>query len=89
MTPATRSRPTGSRGADVPTTTVLFADTSDDVGPVGAKSMSESPYNPVAPALANAVRDATGVRFHRLPMARDRVWLAWTGHQHGEQEDHA
>ncbi|TXR52713.1 molybdopterin-dependent oxidoreductase [Quadrisphaera setariae] len=75
--------------ADVPTTTVLFADTSDDVGPVGAKSMSESPYNPVAPALANAVRDATGVRFHRLPMARDRVWLAWTGHQHGEQEDHA
>ncbi|TNM61545.1 aldehyde oxidase [Streptomyces sp. NP160] len=63
--------------ADVPTTEVLFADTSDTVGPVGAKSMSESPYNPVAPALANAVRDATGVRFHRLPMARDAVWLAW------------
>ncbi|PWJ52909.1 CO or xanthine dehydrogenase, Mo-binding subunit [Quadrisphaera granulorum] len=65
--------------ADVPPTTVLFADTSDAVGPMGAKSMSESPYNPVAPALANAVRDATGVRFHRLPMARDTVWLAWQG----------
>jgi CO/xanthine dehydrogenase Mo-binding subunit len=38
--------------------------------------MSESPFNPVAPALANAVRDATGVRFTDLPLRRDRVWLA-------------
>lgn len=36
--------------------------------------MSESPDNPVAPALANAVRDAVGVRPHRLPMTRDRNW---------------
>jgi hypothetical protein len=36
--------------------------------------MSESPFNPVAPALANAIRDATGVRFTRLPLRRDRVW---------------
>ncbi|SEC53404.1 hypothetical protein SAMN05216532_1662 [Streptomyces sp. 2231.1] len=41
-----------------------------------AKSMSESPFNPVAPALANALRDATGVRFTELPLTRDRVWLA-------------
>ena len=34
--------------ADIPTTEVYFADTSDDLGPFGAKSMSESPYNPVA-----------------------------------------
>ncbi|MBW0118099.1 molybdopterin-dependent oxidoreductase, partial [Pseudonocardia abyssalis] len=39
--------------ADVPRTEVLFADTSDEHGPFGAKSMSEAPYNPVAPALAN------------------------------------
>jgi hypothetical protein len=32
-----------------------FADTYDDLGPRSAKSMSESPYNPVAPALANAI----------------------------------
>ncbi|MGQ7296263.1 molybdopterin-dependent oxidoreductase [Quadrisphaera sp. KR29] len=75
--------------ADVPTTEVLFAQTSDSLGPMGAKSMSESPYNPVAPALANAVRDATGVRFHRLPMARDRVWLAWKGEHHDEQGEQA
>ena len=36
--------------------------------------MSEAPYNPVAPALANAVRDALGVRPHELPMSRDRLW---------------
>lgn len=61
--------------ADVPRTTVLFAQTSDTTGPLGAKSMSESPFNPVAPALANAVRDATGVRFRSTPLTRDRVFL--------------
>lgn len=60
--------------ADVPVTEVLFADTYDPLGPLGAKSMSEAPYNPVAPALANAVRDAIGVRPYELPMSRDRVW---------------
>jgi len=35
--------------------------------------MSEAPYNPVAPALANAVRDAIGVRPYELPMSNDRI----------------
>lgn len=65
--------------ADVPVTEVIFADTADTVGPFGAKSMSEAPYNPVAPALANAVRDAVGVRPHHLPMSRDRVWRMLQG----------
>jgi len=60
--------------ADVPRTQVLFAETYDTLGPFGAKSMSESPYNPVGAALANAVRDATGVRFHALPLKPDRVF---------------
>ncbi|MFJ2640177.1 molybdopterin-dependent oxidoreductase [Streptomyces sp. NPDC087511] len=62
--------------ADVPRTEVHFMETADAIGPLGAKSMSESPFNPVAPAFANALRDATGVRFARLPLTRDRVWLA-------------
>jgi len=62
--------------ADVPRSEVYFARTSDSLGPLGAKSMSESPYNPVAPALANALRDATGLRFPSLPLARDRISLA-------------
>ncbi|MCU1423129.1 MAG: aldehyde oxidase, partial [Microbacteriaceae bacterium] len=60
--------------ADIPVTEVLFADTYDELGPLGAKSMSEAPYNPVAPALANAIRDALGRRPHELPMSRDRIW---------------
>ncbi|MGW3286669.1 molybdopterin-dependent oxidoreductase [Streptomyces sp. NPDC001002] len=61
--------------ADVPRTEVHFMETADTIGPLGAKSMSESPFNPVAPAFANALRDATGVRFTELPLTRDRVWL--------------
>ena len=60
--------------ADLPVTEVYFADTVDSLGPMGAKSMSEAPYNPVAPALANAIRDAIGVRPTELPMSRDRLW---------------
>jgi CO/xanthine dehydrogenase Mo-binding subunit len=61
--------------ADLPGTEVYFAATSDPLGPLGAKPMSEAPFNPVAPALANALRDATGVRFTDLPLRRDRIWL--------------
>jgi CO/xanthine dehydrogenase Mo-binding subunit len=62
--------------ADVPNTEVYFADTYDVIGPLGAKSMSESPYNPVAPALESAIRDAIGVRVYELPMNPPRVWHA-------------
>ncbi|OYN78930.1 molybdopterin-dependent oxidoreductase [Mycolicibacterium sphagni] len=65
--------------ADLPVTDVLFADTYDELGPLGAKSMSESPYNPVAPALANAIADACGARLHELPMTPSRVWRAIAG----------
>lgn len=61
--------------ADVPRSEVYFADTNDKLGPLGAKSMSESPFNPVAPALANAIRNATGIRFGELPVRRDRLYL--------------
>ncbi len=62
--------------ADVPRTEVHFASlTYDPFGPHGAKPMSELPFNPVAPALANAVRDATGVRYTALPLRRDVVYM--------------
>ena len=60
--------------ADVPRSEVYFAKTSDTTGPRGAKSMSESPFNPVAPALANAIRDATGHRPTATPFTRDRLF---------------
>jgi putative selenate reductase molybdopterin-binding subunit len=60
--------------ADIPRTEVFFADTTDSLGPMGAKSMSESPYNPVAAALGNALADATGIRFTAVPFKPDQLW---------------
>jgi putative selenate reductase molybdopterin-binding subunit len=61
---------------DVPRTEVLFADTFDSTGPFGAKSMSESPYNPVSAAMGNALADATGIRFCQTPFKPDRIFRA-------------
>jgi CO/xanthine dehydrogenase Mo-binding subunit len=36
--------------------------------------MGECPINPVAPALANALEDATGVRFREMPFTPDRIF---------------
>jgi CO/xanthine dehydrogenase Mo-binding subunit len=69
--------------ADVPRTEVHFTETSDAIGPLGAKSMSESPFNPVPPAFANALRDATGIRFTEAPFLRDKVWQAISEHRAG------
>jgi len=60
--------------ADVPASVVLFADTFDKIGPLGAKSQGECAINPVAPAIANALRDATGIRFTDLPFTPDRIY---------------
>ena len=64
---------------DVPATEVLFADTHDRMGPSGAKPMSESPFTPVAAALGNAIRNATGVRLHATPFAADRIFALLEG----------
>jgi CO/xanthine dehydrogenase Mo-binding subunit/aerobic-type carbon monoxide dehydrogenase small subunit (CoxS/CutS family) len=61
---------------DVPRTEVLFADTTDSIGPMGAKSMSESPYNPINAAMGNALFDATGIRFCATPFKPDRIFRA-------------
>ena len=60
--------------ADVPRTDVYFADTYDSIGPLGAKSQGECAINPVAPAIANALADATGTRFPHLPFTPDRIF---------------
>jgi putative selenate reductase molybdopterin-binding subunit len=62
--------------ADSPRTEVLFAQTHDAFGPLGAKSAAEGAFDPVAPALANAITDATGLRFYSLPLAPDRIYAS-------------
>lgn len=72
---------------------ITFSDTYDPGGPLGAKSLAEPPIIPVAACVANAIRDATGVRLDRLPMLPETVLSAlslnsstqrvgWTGAQH-------
>jgi putative selenate reductase molybdopterin-binding subunit len=60
--------------ADAPITEVFFADTYDKIGPLGAKSVAENTINPVAPAIGNALKAATGVRFTTLPFSEDRIF---------------
>jgi putative selenate reductase molybdopterin-binding subunit len=45
-------------------------------GPFGAKAVGEIPVDGVAPAVRNAVLDATGVALNALPLTPERVWSA-------------
>ena len=58
---------------DFPNITAIFADVVDPVGPMGAKALGEVPAVGVAPSIANALHDAIGVRFTRLPITPNRV----------------
>ena len=58
---------------DYPDLQVIFADIVDPVGPMGAKGLGEVPCPGVAPAIANAVYDALGLRLTELPITPDRV----------------
>ncbi|MFD7556276.1 molybdopterin-dependent oxidoreductase [Streptomyces sp. NPDC059835] len=60
--------------ADVPRTDLLLVSSSDSVGAMHSKGMAECCINPVAPALANALRDATGVRYRELPLTPERIY---------------
>ncbi|MFC1951995.1 xanthine dehydrogenase family protein molybdopterin-binding subunit, partial [Chloroflexota bacterium] len=53
-------------------------------GPFGAKGMSELPYNGAAPAIANAIYNAVGVRLAEIPMTPERVFRALKGLHHTE-----
>ena len=48
----------------------------DGPGPYGAKGMSEGALLPIAPAVAAAVRDATGADIRELPLTPETVWRA-------------
>jgi CO/xanthine dehydrogenase Mo-binding subunit/aerobic-type carbon monoxide dehydrogenase small subunit (CoxS/CutS family) len=60
--------------ADIPRSEIFFAQTHDRYGPLGAKPLGEAPIIPIAPALGNALADATGVRFYSLPFSADGIF---------------
>lgn len=61
---------------DAPEVETIVLESGDGVGPFGAKGVGEPSVNSVAPALANAVCDAVGVRIRELPLTPERVLRA-------------
>ena len=50
-----------------------FVETVDPYGPYGAKCIAEPPVISIAPAIANAIYDAVGVRFYDVPITPERI----------------
>lgn len=54
----------------------IIVEVPQDDGPYGARGIGEHAMVPTAPAIANAVFDAVGVRIERMPITAERVWAA-------------
>jgi putative selenate reductase molybdopterin-binding subunit len=61
---------------DLPPLDVIFIQTDEPTGPYGAKSIAEIAVDGVAPALVNAIHNASGVWFRDLPITQDKVLKA-------------
>ena len=73
---------------DMPKLTTILVSTDEPLGPYGAKSVSEVPINGPAPAIANAIFHAVGVRMRKLPMRPEDVLRALReSPQEHEQEE--
>jgi len=61
---------------DVPNIEPIVIETNDQFGPFGAKGVGEPGLVPTAPAIANAIYDATGVRIKELPITPEKILAA-------------
>jgi putative selenate reductase molybdopterin-binding subunit len=61
---------------DVPEIETILVPTHEPTGPYGAKAIAEIPINGPAPAIANAVAHALGVRIREIPLTPERVLAA-------------
>ena len=68
------------RAQEMPIMDVIFVQTHEPSGPFSAKSVAEISIDGVAPAVASAIHDATGVWLHELPYTPGRVRKALTRH---------
>ena len=63
--------------ADVPEIVCEFVDKPDEhLTNLGSKGLGEPPIIPIAAAIANAIRDATGADVRRLPISREEMLRA-------------
>lgn len=65
--------------ADIGRIQVAFEETLEPTGPFGAKSIGEVVINTPAPAIAEAIYQASGVRLTRLPMRPEDIWRGMQG----------
>lgn len=61
---------------DVPQISTTFIEVPDPYGPFGAKGLGEITQVPTAPAIANAIYDAVGVRLKELPFTPEKILQA-------------
>ncbi|MDP6395630.1 MAG: xanthine dehydrogenase family protein molybdopterin-binding subunit [Desulfobacterales bacterium] len=61
---------------DAPDVETIMIESGGGVGPFGAKGIGEPSCVPTAPALANAVSDALGVRIYELPITPEKILKA-------------
>jgi len=59
--------------ADMPEMQVDLVESNEATGPFGAKGLGEPTIIPAAPAIANAIYHATGVRIRDLPITPDKI----------------
>ncbi len=64
------------RADEMPRLEAILVQTMEPSGPFGAKAIAEIPKDAVAPAIRNAIVDATGVRIANIPFTPERVWNA-------------
>ena len=61
---------------EMPPMQTIFVETFEPTHPFGVKAVAEIPLDGVAPAVVNAVYDATGVLITSLPLTPEKVWRA-------------
>ena len=61
---------------DVPDIKCIVLESKSGKGPFGAKGIGEPGCVPTAPAIANAIYDAIGVRIHDLPITPEKIVAA-------------
>ncbi|MFA7018900.1 MAG: xanthine dehydrogenase subunit XdhA [Sphaerochaetaceae bacterium] len=61
---------------DTPDLHVAFVETDDPTGPYGNKSLGEPPTIPVAPAIRNAMLNATGIAVNSIPLNPEKLFYA-------------
>jgi len=62
---------------DMPELIVDFVENPEESGPFGARGVAEPAMVPTAPAIANALYNALGVRLYTMPLTAERVLTAY------------